>query len=104
MDEIVAGIKDLWSALDISYDDFIRTTEPRHKQVVQEIFDRLYRQGDIYRGVMKAGTCTPCESFWTARQVIEGNCPDCGRPVELVTEEGGFFSACPSMRAASWNI
>ncbi len=91
VDEIVAGIKDLWSALDISYDDFIRTTEPRHKQVVQEIFDRLYRQGDIYRGRYEGWYCTPCESFWTARQVVEGNCPDCGRPVELVTEEGYFF-------------
>ena len=91
VDEIVAGIKDLWSALDISYDDFIRTTEPRHKQVVQEIFDRLYRQGDIYRGRYEGWYCTPCESFWTARQVVEGYCPDCGRPVELVTEEGYFI-------------
>jgi methionyl-tRNA synthetase len=91
VDDIVAWIKDLWSALDISYDDFIRTTEPRHKQAVQEIFNRLYRQGDIYRGRYEGWYCTPCESFWTARQVEEGNCPDCGRPVELVAEEGYFF-------------
>lgn len=91
VDEIVASIKELWSALDISYDDFIRTTEPRHKQAVQEIFERLYRQGDIYQGRYEGWYCTPCESFWTARQVEGGNCPDCGRPVELVAEEGYFF-------------
>ncbi len=91
VDGIVAGIKNLWAAMDISYDDFIRTTEPRHKQVVQGIFDRLYRQGDIYKGRYEGWYCTPCESFWTARQVDGGNCPDCGRPVELVAEDGYFF-------------
>lgn len=91
VDEIVAWIKELWSALDISYDDFIRTTEPRHSKAVQEIFDRLYRQGDIYEGRYEGWYCTPCESFWTARQVKEGGCPDCGRPVEMVAEEGYFF-------------
>lgn len=91
VDEVVTWIKMLWSALDISYDDFIRTTEPRHTEAVQEIFDRLYRQGDIYEGRYEGWYCTPCESFWTARQVEEGKCPDCGRPVELVAEEGYFF-------------
>ncbi|MGI6319066.1 MAG: methionine--tRNA ligase [Dethiobacteria bacterium] len=91
VDEIVAWIKDLWSALDISYDDFIRTTEPRHKQAVEQIFNRLYQQGDIYKGRYEGWYCTPCESFWTARQVEDGNCPDCGRPVEKVAEEGYFF-------------
>ena len=91
VDEIVSWIKDLWAALDISYDDFIRTTELRHTLAVQEIFDRLYKQGDIYKGRYEGWYCTPCESFWTARQVEEGNCPDCGRPVEIVAEEGYFF-------------
>ncbi|RJX25232.1 MAG: methionine--tRNA ligase [Dethiobacter sp.] len=91
VDDIVDWIKELWSALDISYDDFIRTTESRHKEAVQEVFNRLYRQGDIYRGRYEGWYCTPCESFWTARQVEGGNCPDCGRPVELVAEEGYFF-------------
>ncbi len=91
VDEIVEGIKELWSALDISYDDFIRTSEPRHKKAVQKIFDRLFEQGDIYRGRYEGWYCTPCESFWTERQVNEGNCPDCERPVELVAEEGYFF-------------
>jgi methionyl-tRNA synthetase len=91
VDEIVAWIKDLWSAFDISYDDFIRTTEPRHKEAVAKIFDRLYQQGDIYRGRYEGWYCTPCESFWTARQAEDGNCPDCGRPVEKVAEEGYFF-------------
>lgn len=93
VDEIVVWIKELWASLDISYDDFIRTTEPRHKEAVQEIFNRLYRQGDIYKGRYEGWYCTPCESFWTARQVREGNgnCPDCGRPVEIVAEEGYFF-------------
>ncbi len=91
VDEVVGWIKQLWAALDISYDDFIRTSEPRHKKAVQEIFDLLYQQGDIYRGRYEGWYCTPCESFWTERQVDAGNCPDCQRPVELVAEEGYFF-------------
>ncbi|MDO9534194.1 MAG: methionine--tRNA ligase [Bacillota bacterium] len=91
VDEIVAWIKELWSALDISYSDFIRTTDSRHKKTVQYIFKRLFEQGDIYKGQYEGWYCTPCESFWAARQVEEGNCPDCGRPVELVKEEGYFF-------------
>ncbi|MBS4201469.1 methionine--tRNA ligase [Bacillus sp. FJAT-49732] len=91
VDEIVSGIQDLWKKLDISYDDFIRTTETRHKQVVEKIFKRLLDQGDIYLDVYEGWYCTPCESFFTERQLENGNCPDCGRPVEKVKEESYFF-------------
>jgi len=91
VDEIVSGIKDLWNKLDISYDDFIRTTEKRHKQVVEKIFARLVEQGDIYLDEYEGWYCTPCESFFTERQLENGNCPDCGRPVEKVKEESYFF-------------
>ncbi|WP_374711488.1 methionine--tRNA ligase [Symbiobacterium terraclitae] len=92
VDEIVAGIKELWSALHISYDDFIRTTEPRHKRVVQKIFRQLYDQGDIYKSSYEGWYCTPCETFWIEGKLKEGNlCPDCGRPVEWTKEESYFF-------------
>ena len=91
VDGIVAGIKDLWEMLDISYDDFIRTTEKRHKDVVEKIFKQLLDQGDIYLDQYEGWYCTPCESFFTERQVENGNCPDCGRPVEKVKEESYFF-------------
>lgn len=91
VDRIVAGFQVLWEKLDISYDDFIRTTEPRHKKVVQEIFKTIYDKGDIYKSEYEGWYCNPCEAFWTERQVTEGNCPDCGRPVELVKEESYFF-------------
>ncbi|MBT2668222.1 methionine--tRNA ligase [Bacillus sp. ISL-4] len=93
VDNIVSGIKELWEKLDISYDDFIRTTEDRHKEVVAKIFKRLLDQGDIYLDQYEGLYCTPCESFFTERQVEEsnGNCPDCGRPVEKVKEESYFF-------------
>ncbi|WP_188207376.1 methionine--tRNA ligase [Alkalibacillus aidingensis] len=91
VDEIVSGIQDLWSKLDISYDDFIRTTEQRHKDVVEKIFDQLVKQGDIYLDEYEGSYCTPCESFFTERQLDEGNCPDCGRAVENVKEESYFF-------------
>ncbi|MBU8920022.1 methionine--tRNA ligase [Bacillus sp. FJAT-29953] len=91
VDEIVGGIKELWKKLDISYDDFIRTTEDRHKQVVEKIFARLLEQGDIYLDQYEGWYCTPCESFFTDRQLVDGNCPDCGRPVERVKEESYFF-------------
>ncbi|GGK31961.1 methionine--tRNA ligase [Caldalkalibacillus thermarum] len=91
VDQIVAGIKELWKKLDISYDDFIRTTEERHKKVVQKIFQRLVDQGDIYLSEYEGLYCTPCESFWTERQAENGLCPDCGRPVELVREKSYFF-------------
>jgi len=92
VDEIVAGIKQLWAALHISYDDFIRTTEPRHTKVVQKIFKQLYDQGDIYKSSYEGWYCTPCETFWIEGKLKEGNlCPDCGRPVELTKEESYFF-------------
>jgi methionyl-tRNA synthetase len=91
VDEIVDGIKELWGKLDISYDDFIRTTDERHKQVVEKIFARLLEQGDIYLDKYEGWYCTPCESFYTDRQLEEGNCPDCNRPVEKVKEESYFF-------------
>ncbi|WP_102348010.1 methionine--tRNA ligase [Bacillus sp. Marseille-P3661] len=91
VDGIVEGIKDLWNKLDISYDDFIRTTEDRHKQIVQQIFAKLLEQGDIYLDQYEGWYCTPCESFYVDRQLEEGNCPDCNRPVEKVKEESYFF-------------
>lgn len=91
VDEIVAGIKELWEKLDISYDDFIRTTEERHKKIVEKIFTRLVEQGDIYLDEYEGLYCTPCESFFTERQLVDGNCPDCGRAVEKVKEESYFF-------------
>ncbi|WP_195571203.1 methionine--tRNA ligase [Paenibacillus sp. 1001270B_150601_E10] len=91
VDDIVVGIKDLWKKLDISYDDFIRTTEDRHKKVVEKIFDQLVQQGDIYKGEYEGWYCTSCESFFTERQLDNGRCPDCGGPVDLVKEESYFF-------------
>ncbi|CAM3642917.1 methionine--tRNA ligase [Marinicrinis lubricantis] len=91
VDGIVSGIKELWAKLDIQYDDFIRTTEERHKQVVEKIFARLLEQGDIYLDQYEGWYCTPCESFFLERQLVDGNCPDCGRPVEKVKEESYFF-------------
>ena len=92
VDEVVAGIKDLWATMEISYDDFIRTTEPRHKERVQKIFMEMYEKGDIYKGLYEGLYCTPCESFWTENQLDEnGCCPDCGRPVQYAKEEAYFF-------------
>ncbi|MCT2534327.1 methionine--tRNA ligase [Aquibacillus koreensis] len=91
VDEIVSGIKDLWEKLDISYDDFIRTTEDRHKKVVEQIFAQLLEQGDIYLDEYEGSYCTSCESFFTERQLENGKCPDCGGPVENVKEESYFF-------------
>ena len=90
VDEIVIWIKKLWQTLDISYDDFIRTTEPRHQKAVQKIVQKFYEQGDIYKAKYEGWYCTPCEAFWTERQLQEGCCPDCQRPVELVAEESYF--------------
>ena len=91
IDPIVDWIKELWAELDISYDDFIRTTEPRHEEKVAKIFERLYQQGDIYKGKYEGWYCTPCEAFWQERQLVDNCCPDCGRKVELVAEEAYFF-------------
>ena len=91
VDKIVAGFQDLWVRLNISNDDFIRTTEERHHKVVQEIFKRIYEKGDIYKSTYEGLYCTPCETFWLERQLVDGKCPDCGRPVETVQEESYFF-------------
>ena len=91
IDEIVSWIKELWDLMDITHDDFIRTTEDRHEKIVQKIFKQLYDQGDIYLGAYEGLYCTPCESFWTETQLVDGKCPDCGRPVEKTSEEAYFF-------------
>ncbi len=91
VDEIVDNAKDLWKSLGISYDKFIRTTDEYHEKAVQKIFDKLYEQGDIYLDKYKGLYCTPCESFWTETQLVDGKCPDCGREVSLVEEESYFF-------------
>ena len=91
VDDIVKGIKDLWKLMDISYDDFIRTTDERHIKTVQKIFTKLYEQGDIYKGEYEGWYCTPCESFFTDRQLVNGKCPDCGREVEKTKDESYFL-------------
>ena len=90
-DKIVATFQDLWKRLLISNDDFIRTTQPRHMEVVQQIFKTIYEKGDIYKSEYEGHYCTPCETFFTERQLVDGNCPDCGRPTELIKEESYFF-------------
>ena len=91
VDNVVDGIKALWKTMEISYDDFIRTTEERHVRRVQEIFKKMYDKGDIYKGEYEGWYCTPCEAFWTETQASDGKCPDCGRPVEKAKEEAYFF-------------
>ena len=91
VDNIVAGFKRLWQCLEVNHDDFIRTTEERHKEVVARVFQRLFDQEDIYKSSYEGWYCTPCETFWTESRLVEGNCPDCNRPVELVHEENYFF-------------
>ena len=92
LDGMIAGIKDLWNTMDISYDDFIRTTQDRHQDIIQKIFTKLYEQGDIYKGSYEGRYCTPCESFWTESQLVDGDkCPDCGRETYLAKEEAYFF-------------
>ena len=91
LDEVVSGIEKLWDTMEISNDDFIRTTEERHTKRVQEIFKKMYDKGDIYKDVYEGLYCTPCESFWTESQLVDGKCPDCGRPVEKAEEEAYFF-------------
>ncbi|MEG2084689.1 MAG: methionine--tRNA ligase [Clostridia bacterium] len=87
----VTDLKNLWALLDISYDKFIRTTEEYHEKAVQKIFQKLFDQGDIYKSQYEGWYCTPCESFWTKSQLVDGKCPDCGRDVELMKEESYFF-------------
>lgn len=91
VDHVVSGIKDLWKLMDISYDKFIRTTDDYHEKAVQKIFKQLYDKGDIYKGSYEGWYCTPCESFWTETQLVDGKCPDCGREVRRTSEEAYFF-------------
>lgn len=91
VDEIVAWIKELWRVMDIEYDYFIRTTDEKHEKCVQKIFKALYDKGDIYKDSYEGLYCTPCETFFTPRQLADGKCPDCGREVEMVNEESYFF-------------
>jgi methionyl-tRNA synthetase len=91
VDPIVADIKILWEMMNISYDKFIRTTEDYHIKAVQKMFKKYYDNGDIYKGAYEGWYCTPCESFWTETQLVDGKCPDCGRPVEKTSEEAYFF-------------
>lgn len=91
VDEIVKWIKDLWKTMDISYDYYIRTTDKKHEEAVQKIFKKLYDNGDIYKSSYEGWYCTPCETFFTERQLVNGKCPDCEREVEKLKEEGYFF-------------
>lgn len=91
VDDIVDGIKDLWKLMNITNDRFIRTTDPYHEKSVQRIFKKLYDQGDIYKSNYSGKYCTPCESFWTETQLVDGKCPDCGRDVIDAAEEAYFF-------------
>lgn len=91
LDKQVGALIDLWKLLGISYDKFIRTTDEYHKKAVAKIFQKLYDQGDIYKSSYEGWYCTPCESFWTKSQLVDGKCPDCGRDVELTKEESYFF-------------
>ena len=91
VDKIVAGIKDLWTLMNISNDKFIRTTDEYHEKAVQKIFQKMYDKGDIYKGYYEGLYCKPCESFWTETQAVDGKCPDCGRPVTNEKEEAYFF-------------
>ncbi|MBR5799398.1 MAG: methionine--tRNA ligase [Lachnospiraceae bacterium] len=91
VDGVAGTIKDLWDLMDTSYDKFIRTTDDYHEKQVQKIFKRLYDQGDIYKSSYEGLYCTPCESFWTESQLVDGKCPDCGREVKPAKEEAYFF-------------
>ncbi|MFJ8237951.1 methionine--tRNA ligase [Ureibacillus sp. NPDC094379] len=92
VNEIAEAAKKLWSLMDISYDDFIQTTQERHTKSVEKIFQKFLDNGDIYKGEYEGWYCTPCESFYTETQLDNGNCPDCGRPVHKVKEESYFFN------------
>ncbi|MBQ6922740.1 MAG: methionine--tRNA ligase [Clostridia bacterium] len=91
VDGVAAEIKAIWDLVGVSYDKFIRTTDEDHVKQVQKIFRKLYEQGDIYKGSYEGWYCTPCESFWTESQLVDGKCPDCGRPVKKAQEEAYFF-------------
>ena len=91
VDNVAGQIKDIWDLMNTTYDRFVRTTDPEHKTKVQKIFERMYEKGDIYKGKYVGKYCTPCESFWTESQLVEGKCPDCGRECKDAEEEAYFF-------------
>ncbi len=91
VDGVAGEIKRIWDVMNTSYDKFVRTTDPEHKKTVQKIFKKLYEQGDIYKSEYEGMYCTPCESFWTESQLVDGKCPDCGRPCKPAKEEAYFF-------------
>ena len=91
VDGVAGEIKNIWDLMNVKYDHFIRTTDDYHEAAVAKIFERFYNQGDIYKGFYEGWYCTPCESFFTATQVVDGKCPDCGRPVSQAREEAYFF-------------
>ena len=91
VDGVAGEIKRIWDLMDTSYDRFVRTTDKKHKEVVQHIFKKMYDKGDIYKDTYKGLYCTPCESFWTESQLVDGKCPDCGRDVHEESEEAYFF-------------
>ena len=91
VDDVAGTIKNIWDLMDTSYNHFIRTTDTYHEKQVQKLFKKFYEQGDIYKGSYKGWYCTPCESFWTESQLVDGKCPDCGREVKLAEEEAYFF-------------
>ena len=91
VDKIAKEIKDIWDIMDTTYDKFVRTTDKEHERKVQDIFKKLYEQGDIYKGKYTGLYCTPCESFWTESQLVDGKCPDCGRDVHETSEEAYFL-------------
>ncbi len=91
VDKVADQIKGIWELVGVSYDKFIRTTDDYHEKQVQKIFKKLYEKGDIYKGSYEGWYCTPCESFWTESQLVDGKCPDCGRPVKKSQEEAYFF-------------
>ena len=91
VDNISSEIKRIWDLMNTSYDNFVRTTDKKHEEVVKHIFDKMYENGDIYKGEYKGLYCTPCESFWTESQLVDGKCPDCGRDVKEAEEEAYFF-------------
>ena len=92
VDNVAGIVRKNFDMMNTSYDYFVRTTDENHEKQVQKIFKKLYEQGDIYKGKYEGMYCTPCESFWTESQLIDGKCPDCGRPVQKATEEAYFFN------------
>ena len=91
VDEVVGEIRSIFDLMDTSYDKFMRTTEPYHEKQVQKMFRKMYEKGDIYKGKYEGWYCTPCESFWTDSQLVDGKCPDCGRPVEKASDDAYFI-------------